>query len=342
VRLAAAGASQLRFLGTTPLRAPALLAPVWLVLSSLTWLAPGPTEGIRWLGSLACLAVAVGLLVGCCPRRVEWRLRPAQRTLRLPDGSTEALSPAARWLLTGEHPGEAPRPLYSARLVDGDRSWPLLRGDDPAQLLRDLRLALSHWPGQVSDDWGLPSGAQPWSFRGTSAPGGASQDPERRVLRGFGAGRGLRWVLTIATGLVLLDLTVLVLSASAHLPAVHPLSLVLPAVTAAWLVTITLSIVTRHPRLVVGSELLLERRMLGLRYAAAQIRSDSVRGVYLLAARSGLQHLLIDSAEGPLALLLRVPDGEREKRELLQSLALRSEAPTNESIASAPRRWQSG
>jgi hypothetical protein len=93
----------------------------------------------------------------------------------------------------------------------------------------------------------------------------------------------------------------------------------------------------------VGSELVLEQRVLGLRYAAAQIRSDSVRGVYLLAVHSGLQHLLVDSAEGPLALLLRVRDAESKKRELMQSLARIGSVPlANESIASAPHRWQSG
>lgn len=344
MRLAGADARELRFVGRSPVLAPVLLAPVWLVLGSLTWVAaPGPTEGVRWLGSLACLAVGVGLLVGTRARRIEWRLRPAQRTLQLPDGSTQALSAAARWLLTAEHPAEAPRLCYSAVLVDGDRRWPVLRGDDPAQLLRELRLVLAYWPGEVSDEWALPSGTQPWSFRDASAHVGASQNAERRVLRGFGSGRGLRWVLGIATGLVLVDLTLLVLSASAHLPSVHPLSLALPAITASWLVAIAVSVATRHPRLTMGSELLLEHRVLGLRYAAAQVRSDSVRGVHLLAAHSGLRHLLIDSAEGPLALLLRVSEAEGKKRELLQSLArLGSEPPANESIASAPHRWQSG
>src|SRR3954469_5600087 len=72
MRLTAADANELRFVGRLPVGAPVLLAPVWLVLSSLTWLAaPGPTDGLRWLGSLACLAVALGLLVGNRPRRVE-------------------------------------------------------------------------------------------------------------------------------------------------------------------------------------------------------------------------------------------------------------------------------
>src|SRR5689334_24949374 len=121
MRIAAGDARELRFLGRSRVGAPVLLAPVWLVLGSLTWLAASsPTEGLRWLGSLACLAVGAGLLVGARPRRLEMRLRPAQRSLELPDGSTQALSAAAHWLLTTEHPAEAPRPWYSAVLVDGD------------------------------------------------------------------------------------------------------------------------------------------------------------------------------------------------------------------------------
>ena len=326
VRLASADARELRFVGRSPLRAAALLAPVWLVLSSLTWVAaPGPSDGPRVLGSLACLAVALGLIWGSRPRRVALRLLPEQRTLQLTDGTRQALS-APRWLLTTDHPAEAPRPRYLAVLVDGERRWPLLSSDDPAQLLRDLRVVLSHCPGEVSDEWALPS-------RGT----------EQGSLRGFGAGRGLRYVLGIATALVLLDLTLLVLSASAEVPAVHPLSLALPAIGASWLLTIAVAVATHHPRLVVSSQLVLEQRVLGLRYGAAQIPAGSVRGVYLLAARGGLQHLLVDSAEGPLALLLRVRDAESKKRELMQSLArLGSKPPANESIASAPHRWQSG
>jgi hypothetical protein len=344
MRLAAVDARELRFVGTAPVRAPVLLAPVWLVLSSLTWLAaPSPTEGLRWLGSLACLAVALGLFVGGRPRRVELRLLLPQRTLQLPDGSTQALSRAPRWLLTAEQPVEAPRPCYSAVLVDGERRWTLLCGDDPAQLLRELRLVLSHLPGEVSDEWSLPSGAQPWSFGAGEAHTDPGRSTEQPSLRGFGAGRGLRWVLAIATGLVLLDLTLLVLSASAHVSAIHPLSLCLPAIAATWLVTIAFAVVTRHPRLVVGSQLVLEQRALGMRYAAAQIPSGSVRGVYLLTARAGLQHLLVDSGDGPLALLVRVRDAESKKRELLQHLAgIGLEPAANESIASAPHRWQSG
>jgi hypothetical protein len=343
LRLAEAGAGELRFVGWSPLRAAVLLSPVWLVLSSLTWLAaPGASSGPRVLASLACLAVALGLIWGSRPRRSELRLLPAQRSLQLPDGSTHALSSAPRWLLTTHHPAESPRPLYLAVLVDGERRWPLLGSDDPAQLLRDLRIVLAHCPGEVSDEWALPIGAQPWSFRAGAGHPDSSRGAAPRSLRGFGAGRGLRWALGIATALVLVDLTVLVLSASAHVASVHPLSLVLPALAASWLVAIALAVATRHPRLVVGSQLVLEQRVLGLCYCSAQIPAASVRGAYLLAARGELQHLLVDSTDGPLALLLHVRDAESKRRELMQSLARPTEPRANESIASAPHRWQSG
>jgi hypothetical protein len=344
LRLASADARELRFVGWSPLRAPALLSPVWLVLSSLTWLAaPGASDGPRALASLACLAVALGLIWGSRPRRSELRLLPAQRRLELPDGSAWALADAPRWLLTTDHPAESPRPRYLAVLIDGERRWPLLSSDDPAQLLRDLRVVLAHCPGEVSDEWALPSGAQPWSFRAASAPPDSVRSGAQRSLRGFGSDRGLRWVLGIASALVLLDLTLLVLSASAHVPGVHALSLILPALAATWLLTITAAVITRHPRLSLGSQLVLEQRVLGLRHATVQIPAASVRGVYLLAARGGLQHLLVDSTDGPLALLLRVRDAERKKRELMQGLArLGSEPRASESIASAPHRWQNG
>ena len=77
VRLASADARELRFVGRSPLRAAALLAPVWLVLSSLTWVAaPGPSDGPRVLGSLACLAV-VGFIAWRIPELRKYRSNPS-------------------------------------------------------------------------------------------------------------------------------------------------------------------------------------------------------------------------------------------------------------------------
>src|SRR4029079_18321447 len=120
----------------------------------------------------------------------------------------------------------------------------------------------------------------------------------RSVLVGWRASAALRWVLGVMTGLVLLGLTVLVLTASRGGPAVHPLSLVLPALTASCLVAIAAGVMTRHQLLVIGAQLAVEQRVLGLRGARQQVPSKAVRGVYPLPTRGSSQHLLIDSADG--------------------------------------------
>ena len=343
LRLAAASPTELRFAGWWPARAPLVLSPVWLALASLTWLAPSPSDGGRVLVSLLCLGVALGLIARGRPRRVEVRVQPNELQLTWAGGTVEALPAAARWLLVVEQAPEAPQPRYAAVLVHGEQRWPLLVSEDPARLLRELRTVLSHWPGEVAQEWGLPSSVQPWVFRPAAPPAEPGAPGERLVLRGWRAAAGLRWVLGVMTGLVLLDLAFLLVTASGHVPAVHPLGLALPALMASCLITIAASVATRHPRLVVGPQLAVEQRVLGLRGARQQVPSNAVRGVYPLATRGSAQHLLIDSSEGPLALLVRAREAAQVREELARSLARLAHAvPASESITSVPRRWQSG
>jgi hypothetical protein len=341
LRLAEASPSRLRFVGWWPARASLVLAPVWLALSSLSWLAPAPPDALRGLVSLACLGIGLGLIAVCRPRRVQVLVRHPAAQLTLAR-QVEKVPPRPHWLLITEQPLDAPRPCYAALLVDGERSWPLLRARDPAQLLRQLRSALLHWPGEVEQTWGLPSSARPWAFRAVLPVRDTEARAERVVLRGLRAPAGLRWALGVMTGLVHLDLLFLVISASAHVPSVHPLSLVLAVVSALCLLVICIGVATRHPRLVIGTQIMLEERVLGVCLTRQQVRSDSVRGVYVVAAGGGAQHLLVDSSEGPLALLIRARDSERAREELTRSLARPHVAPASGSIGSAPHRWQSG
>jgi hypothetical protein len=343
LHLAAASPSELRFVGRWPARAPLVLSPVWLALACLSWLAPTPSDSGRVLVSLLCLGVALALIARCGPRRTQLVVRLPERQLRWGRGKVAELPAMPRWLLVVEQPPEAPQPRYLALLEDGDRRWPLLANADPAQLLRELRTVLAHWPGEVTQHWGLPEHVQPWVFRSTVPVTARETGGERILVRGWRATPGLRWVLGAMTGLVLVDLTFLLLTASEHVPSVHPLSLVLPALTASCLVVIAAGVATRHQRLIIGAQLLVEQRVLGLRGAQQQVPSSAVRGVYSLATRGSAQHLLIDSADGPLALLVRARETERTREELARSLLRVAHAvPASESIASAPHRWQSG
>jgi len=343
LHLAAASPSELRFVGGWPARAPLLLSPVWLGLASLSWLAPTPSDPGRVLVSLLCLGVALALIARCRPRRAELLVRLRERQLAWGRGQVAGLPAAPRWSLVVEQPPQASQPHYAALLQDGERCWPLLTSADPAQLLRELRSVLAHWPGEVVQQWGLPNDVQPWVFRATGSLSEPDPEGERILVRGWRAAAGLRWVLGVMTGLVLVDLTFLLLTASGQVPAVHPLSLVLPALMASYLVAIAAGVATRHQRLLIGEQLAVEQRVLGLRGARQQVPSSAVRGVYPLATRSGAQHLLIDSADGPLALLVRAREAERTREQLARGLAHLAHAlPASESIASAPHRWQSG
>jgi hypothetical protein len=344
LRLVAASAEELCFVGCRPARAPLLLAPVLLALSGLSWVAPTPADGLRVLVSLIALAATLALIALTRPRRVEVRVRPGDRQLLTPVG-VEPLPERPRWRLIAEQPSTSPQPVYAAVLVEGERRWRLLEGPDPAQLLRELRSVLSYWPGLVEQEWGLPGGAQPWAFQPLAAPALEREAAAAaRVLRGARAEDGLRLAMAVITGLVLLDLAVLLVSASPHVPSVHPLSLILPAVSASCLIAIALAVVTRQPRLVVGRDWVQESCVLGVRRVQQRIRGESVRGVHLVATGGGQGHLLVDGSEGPLSLLVRARDAERLREQLVLSLARlpRAEPETSGSIASVPRRWQSG
>jgi hypothetical protein len=342
LRLVEASPSRLRFSGWWPARAPLVLSPVWLALGSLSWFAPSPPDGVQILVSLVCLGVGLGLIAVCRPRRADVILQPDLGQLSWGPGSREKLPAQPRWRLVAEQPPEAPQPRYAALLVDGDRSWSLLRARDPAQLLQDLRSVLLHWPGDVEQTWGLPSDAQPWAFRAVLPPPDTQGPAGRSVLRSPRAEALLRWTLGAATGLVLLDLTLLLISASAHVPAVHPLAIILAVLSWTCLLGIASAVATRHSRLLVGAQVTLEERVLGACLGRQQVRSDSVRDVYVVATGGRSAHLLVDSSEGPLALLIRARDAERAREELARTLARAHPTPSSESRASAPRRWQSG
>lgn len=347
LRLQAGSADELSFVGWWPPTAPLLLCPVLLVISSLAWLSPGPLGAERLLVSLLGWSSTL-LLAWCCrPRRARLTLRPAAHQLligRETAGQVVALPEALRWRLTVEHVPELPQPRYRALLLHGERSWAVLGNTDPAELLRDLGHVLARWPGTVEQDWQLPRDAEPWSFSAAPASAASASAPElgARVLSGSRADRTLCWAMIVMTWLVIIDLAYLVVSASARVTSVHPLSVGLAALGAACLCAISASVITRHPRLVLGRQLSQEHSILGLRRVLWRVRPQSVRGVHVLAPGSARRgHLLVDSSDGALALLVESHDAERLRQELLSHLE-QPAARASESAASALRRWQSG
>jgi hypothetical protein len=306
MQLLRAEATELYFSGRWRTRAPILLTPVLALLAALPWIAAAPIDPIRFAVSLVCLGCTTAAIVLSWPRRVDVRIRPRARELCIA-GRMEALPNRARWVLGEEASSEAPEATYSAALVLPDgRGWPLLRGNDPAQVLRQLERALHHWHLPVESRWELPPGAAPWAFQPTRHLVEGSAEDFRLEIPGARVERSLRVIMSIMTSLVLLDLTFLLVSASEVLPYVHPLSVVLPTLTGAGLVLLTLGLLTARDRLLVGANLVQEACVLGWRSVRGEVPLQSVRGVHVLGP-SERKHLLVDSSEGPLAI--RVPTG---------------------------------
>lgn len=321
-RLTQATASELRFSGRSALRAPIVLSPVLLALSSLTWLAPTPSDGIRVVGSLLCLACALASVVLSWPRKTELCLRPGERTWTF-RGQTRALPAAARWRLCSEQRRDSPQLHYLGVVqLDAGPAWPLLSDPDPAAVLRQLHDVLGHWNCPVDNDWGLPEAAAPWSFEAPTTFEPGDRAPAT-VVRGPPPPAGLRWTMIGATVLVLLDLLTLVLSASAQVERVHVLSLILPALTGASLLAVTWAVLSSHERLSIGRQLRQERSVFGRRrQCGSAVLARAVRGVYLLSPDGApARHLLVDSEQGPLSLPVNEHEPERLRDQINEALA---------------------
>lgn len=310
--LAGASALELTFEGRHRARAPLLLCPLLLCMAVLPWLSVEPWSAGRALMSGASLAAAALLARWSWPR--AYRL-----CLRRPGGAaTSAPAQPLRWILEAEPEPDSPRGMYVVRVdIEGDRRWTALRNTDPQALLRQLRAVLLHWPAPVECRWGLPDPARPWSFEPPPpGPVAAGELAPNAVLQAPVCGKGLLWIMSLMTVLMLVELTFLVVSESAKLPQVHFLSVLLPAITATGLVMITLILATAHVRLSIAARVSEEVRVLGLRRPRGDVRLASIRGVYAIGALSSERwHVLIESADGPLAVPVDRSQAELVARE---------------------------
>jgi hypothetical protein len=323
LELVSADATQLQFAGRQAPLAPVLLCPLLLTLGSLPWLAPRPLDAVRVLTSGVFVAAACGLAAWAGPRRRRLQVRSRA-------GSREAASPGefvaqpgkVRWVLDTEH---APNMLSASYRVtlepDDGGSLTVLQSTDPERLLWQFSQVLRHWPGPVDCRWGLPAGARPWSIEPVSGPRARSPSSDRAVVVVPLAHRPLIWCARIMTVLVLTDLMFLVSSAGAGLAYIHPLSIVLPLLLGSCLVALAVGLSTGGWRLGVGAAVRREISVLGLRRERGSIRRESVRGVYALGVAAAEQwHVLVESADGPLALPVPRRDAEAIARQTERAL----------------------
>jgi hypothetical protein len=107
------------------------------------------------------------------------------------------------------------------------------------------------------------------------------------------------------------DLVFLMISASANLSRVHPLSTLLAVIFALYLITLAVGLSSAAYCLTLGSSLRKERSLFGVSRVLGDVRLEAVRGVHAIGERGAERwHVLVDSADGPLAI--PVPRGEAQ------------------------------
>jgi hypothetical protein len=300
IELLSADPGQLSFAARREALAPVFLFPLWLVLGALPWLAPQPIDATRLATSAVCLGAAAGIAAWARPKRR--RLQVVARGA--PGSDLHPVQPGrVRWLLDSEHaPGEA-RTTYTVTLETDDEAFAVLQSPDPERLLWQFSEVLRHWPGPVDCRWGLPETARPWSIEPHSGPRSLNAEEAQSVAVVPLGHRPLIWCSCVMTALVLLDLSVLLTSAAAGVPRIHPLSLVLALIFASCLLALTFALATGSSRLRVNRRVSRETALFGVRRSRGGVRIESVRGVHALGSAAAERwHVLIDSADGPLAL----------------------------------------
>jgi hypothetical protein len=327
-RLAEAGPTRLRFAGKRPARAPLLAAPLLLAIAALPWLTTHPTSRSRVVSGLL-VALACGLIAWGRPRRPEVVVDVENRRLRS-GGTSVAIPETASWSLELIAPGLTfPEGGYEARLgpVAG-RDWPLLRDRDPARVLAALGRIDRCWQRPVRSGWGLAEGARPWQISAASpddSPAAGGREPAETLVESRMASPGLRYLMIALTALIALDLVVLVASESQVVVHVHFVSLILPCLMAAYLIALTLGLVSHRDRLRLGRDLLLETTAFGLTRRRGRLPASSVRGLHVVGnPLANERHLLVDSARGPLAIAVPSRAADSLAERLRQALAERA------------------
>jgi hypothetical protein len=300
IELLAADPGQLSFSARRDILAPIFLCPPLLVLSSLPWLAPDPLDAARAAASALCLGAAAGIASWTWPKRRQ--LQVVARGSAAPD--QHAVQPSqVRWVLDAEHAPAAARTTYRAILEADDDTLTVLQSPDPERLLRQFAEVLRHWPGPVACRWGLPETARPWSIEPCSGPRSMNDEAGRAVAVVRLSHRPLIWCARLMAAFVLLDLSFMLTSASAGLAAIHPLSIVLAAAFACCVLALMFALASGFSQFCVSRRVCRETSLFGLRRRHGDVRVESVRGVHALGATGAERmHVLIDSADGPLAL----------------------------------------
>ncbi|MET0410110.1 MAG: hypothetical protein ABW217_02385 [Polyangiaceae bacterium] len=346
MRLRQASSERLSFEGRRPAQAALMLVPAVSVLCVVPWLAPGPPTPERLFMSLALALVVLGLLRLGWARRERIELLPGSRQI-VAGGSVRPFAGAPSWSLeVYPEPLERQGCRYAAVLALGDERWSLLQGTAPERVLTDLARVLAAWSVPVVGGWGLPEHVRPWKFEPERTPRSGSTLAERaasagetQLFRGprFGSVMGLAGLLVLITITVAADMVFLVSTGAVGLANVHPLSIALPSLMVFGLVCLTVWIASARSVINVGHRVVLGTTSLLFNSTRGSVRAEVVRGVHVIGAeQSSHRHLLIESDEGPLALLVRAEDARALAQRLSHTIGAERSTPRPSYAAALP------
>jgi hypothetical protein len=300
IELLGADPGQLTFLSRRDIIAPVFMVPPLLVLGCLPWLAPLPVDATRAATSALFLSAAAGVAAWTWPK--GRRLRVVARGAAGP--GVHAVQPSkVRWRLDTEHAPGAAHSTYRVVLETDDDALTVLQSSNPEPLLWQFSEVLRHWPGPVSCHWGLPDAVRPWIVEPQSGPRSMNDEAAQSVATVRLSHRPLIWCTRVMTALVLIDLSFLLTNGSVGLASIHPLSVGLALVFASCLLALMFALTSGFSQLRVSRRVCRETSLFGLRRRRGDLRVESVRGVHALGSTAAERwHVLLDSADGPLAL----------------------------------------
>ena len=326
-RLESADASKLALRGRTSARSPLVFCPLVGATALLPWLGPVPITELRIAVSAVLAALCLLLVRMSWPRCRRYELNTATRTLAR-GARVARWGDEAHFALRLAPQEFAPQCRYAICLVEeGQPELEVLSGPWPDRLLRELHDCRRHLPLPVATGWGLPASAQPWDFadpRPDRGPEPSHTRPsfrERVVITALRSDPGLIRVLPLLAAGAIVALAYLVVSRWPRDFPPHPLSILLPAAMAAYLVFVARSS-TRRTEIHLSDDSTF--RVPSSSQHRGPIPARALRATHLVGRVDGVDgcHLLLDTQLGPIATPVRIESAEGLLRQLQSRLPL--------------------